>query len=239
MIEGKRVLGLITARGGSKRLPRKNVIPLADKPLIVWTIEAALRSRFIDRLILSSEDEEIIRVAREAGCEVPFRRPPELAADDTPGVAPVLDALERVAVYDYVAVLQPTSPLRTTEDIDATIQRVVELEAASVVTVVRVTKPPEWMYTIDEGGRLQSRMNLIALPERRQNAAPTYSLNGAVYCAEVETLRRERELVMAGTVAHEMPPERSADVDTELDLLWCEFLLSQRMHIGADVRGED
>nr|HPK54819.1 acylneuraminate cytidylyltransferase family protein [Smithellaceae bacterium] len=117
MIQGKTVLAIIPARGGSKGIPRKNITNLAGKPLIAWTIEEAKKSKYIDRLILSSEDNEIIQVAKEWGCEVPFIRPRELAEDDTLGIEPVLHALNTIKKkYDYVVLLQPTSPLRSVDD---------------------------------------------------------------------------------------------------------------------------
>jgi CMP-N,N'-diacetyllegionaminic acid synthase len=114
MINGKTILGIIPARGGSKGIPRKNLIIFGGKPLMAWTIEAGLQSHYIDRLILSSEDEEIIAVAREWGCEVPFIRPAELSRDDTPGIEPVIHAIKTLKTsYDYIILLQPTSPLRS------------------------------------------------------------------------------------------------------------------------------
>src|ERR1039458_650454 len=118
MINDKTVLGVVPARGGSKGVPRKNIRMAAGKPLIAWTIEKALKSQYIDRLVLSSEDLEIMEVALRYGCDVPFRRPVELASDDTPGIAPVLHVLEKLPGYSYVALLQPTSPSRAAEDID-------------------------------------------------------------------------------------------------------------------------
>jgi CMP-N,N'-diacetyllegionaminic acid synthase len=119
MFEGKTILAIVPARGGSKGVPRKNIRLLAGKPLIAWTIDEAKKSRYIDRLILSSEDDEIIEVAREFGCEIPFKRPDELAQDDTPGIESVIHAINTLEEkYDFVVLLQPTSPLRTVEDID-------------------------------------------------------------------------------------------------------------------------
>lgn len=234
MIDGKRVLGLITARGGSKGLPRKNVLPLAGKPLIAWTVEAARASATLSRVVLSSDDDDIIRVAEAFGCEVPFRRPARLAADDTPGIAPVLHALGELDGFDYVVLLQPTSPLRTAADIDGAVWRCVSSDAPSCVSVVAVNKPPQWMYTLGEG-RLRPILSSGSPLRRRQDAAPVYALNGAVYVADVDDLRRTRSFVTDATVGYVMPPERSVDVDDELDLRWCAFLLTQqqRSHGGG------
>src|ERR1700733_1950126 len=112
------VLGLIPARGGSKSIPRKNIKDIAGKPLIAWTIESALGSGLLAAVVVSTDDLEIGEVARRYGAETPFVRPAELARDDTPGVAPVLHALEVLPGFDAVLLMQPTSPLRTTEDIN-------------------------------------------------------------------------------------------------------------------------
>ncbi len=123
MIDEKKILAVIPARGGSKGVPRKNIRDLAGKPLIAWTIEAAKKSKYIDRLILSSEDPEIIAVAKSYGCEVPFVRKIELAQDDTPGIEVVLDAVQRCLGYTHVLLLQPTSPFRTHKHIDDLIEK--------------------------------------------------------------------------------------------------------------------
>ena len=114
-----KVLAVIPARGGSKGLVRKNILDLAGIPLIAWTIEAAKRSKYIDRVVLSSDDDEIMAVAKHYGCEVPFRRPSALASDDAASLDVLFHAIEKVPGYDYVILLQPTSPLRTFTDIDS------------------------------------------------------------------------------------------------------------------------
>ena len=129
MIEGLSVLGLIPARGGSKGVPRKNIRLVAGRPLLAWTIDAARASRYLDRLVLSTDDCEIGAVAIAAGCEVPFLRPPELARDDTPGIDPVLHALGQLPPFDIVVLLQPTSPLRLASDIDGCIERMLAARA--------------------------------------------------------------------------------------------------------------
>lgn len=115
-------LAIIPARGGSKGVPRKNIRNLAGKPLIAWTIEEAKKSKYINRVILSSDDNEIIEIAKNYNCEVPFVRPKNIAEDNTPGIDPVLHAIKQCPGYDYVVLLQPTSPLRTVEDIDGCIR---------------------------------------------------------------------------------------------------------------------
>ncbi|ARU60412.1 acylneuraminate cytidylyltransferase [Tumebacillus avium] len=226
MIGTKRVLAVIPARGGSKGVPRKNIRELAGKPLIAWSIEAATKSKYVDRVILSSEDDEIIQTAQTWGCDVPFVRPAELAADDTPGIDPILHALEQQPDYDYVVLLQPTSPLRTSADIDATIEQMLSAKAPCCVTVTEPSKSPYWMYTLQANNRLQP---LIQQPlvTRRQDLPKAFALNGAVYVAETQWLKETKSFLAEGAIAHVMPSERSFDIDTELDLFLADAILKQ------------
>lgn len=216
MINGKSIIAIIPARGGSKGLPRKNVRLLGGKPLIAWTIEAAWASRYLDRVILSSDDDEIITVAATYGCDVPFKRDPTLAADDTPSIEVVIDALERCSGYDMVVLLQPTSPLRTAEDIDKAIEQCEALNAPACVSVCETEQSPYWMYTLEHGARL-----LPIIPSstftRRQDLPSAYILNGAVYVAQTDWLFKEHTFISAATVAYVMPTARSIDIDTEDD----------------------
>lgn len=224
----KTFLAIIPARGGSKGVPRKNLHMVAGKPLLAWTVEAAKKSRYIDRLILSSEDAEIIAAALSLGCEVPFVRPVELARDDTPGIEPVLHALQVLPEkYEYVVLLQPTSPLRRAEDIDACIARCVEQEAVACVSVTEATQHPYWMYQLVQEGFLRPFLPQEKVPVRRQDLSPVYALNGAVYVARCDWLQEKRTFLSEETVAYVMPPERSIDVDSMYDLLLAEFLLTE------------
>lgn len=153
MIDNKRVLAIIPARGGSKGVTRKNIRNLAGMPLIAWTIEEAKKSKYIDRLILSSEDNEIIETAKEYGCDIPFVRPVHLAEDTTSGIEPVLHALKEIVGYDYVILLQPTSPLRIVEDIDGCIENLIETKSPACVSVTEPTNSPYWMYTVNSEGK--------------------------------------------------------------------------------------
>ena len=227
MINGKRILGLITARGGSKGVVRKNIRDVAGKPLIAWTIEMARKSLYIDRLIISSEDEEIIRIAQEWGCEAPFVRPQQLALDNTPGIEPVLHAIEQIPGYDYVVLLQPTSPLRITEDIDACIERCLSQSANACVSVTEPDKSPYWMYTLDPEYRMRPLLAENHQISRRQDLPQTVALNGAVYVANCNWLLKEKSFVTQETIAYQMPKDRSMDVDTEIDLLIAEIMLKQ------------
>ncbi len=239
MIDGNDVLGVILARGGSKGLPRKNVRDLAGKPLIAWSIEAGHDSEYLDRLILSSDDEEIMGVAEEYGCEVPFQRPAELAQDDTPSMDALLHALEQVESHDYVVLLQPTSPLRTADDIDETVARCHQNGGTACVTVTETDKPPQWMYMLGEKNRLEPVMDQNEAVIRRQDASSTYALNGAVYVADAAWLREMESFLSAQTRAYVMTRERAADVDTKLDLKWCEFLYNHHSTFEVDAAPEE
>jgi N-acylneuraminate cytidylyltransferase len=237
MLADRRILGLIPARGGSQALPRKNVLPLAGKPLIAWSITAALASRYLDRVVLSSDDQEIMDVARAWGCEVPFRRPLGLAAGDTPTIEVVFHALDALPGFDYVVLLQPTSPLRSTMDIDGAVESCIGQSAPSCVSLVCSDKPPQWMYYLGTDHRLTPVLRDEQELTRRQDGLPVYRLNGAVYIASANQLRHTRQFVTKETVGYVMPQDRSPDVDTELDLRWCEFLLANAAQSGGNCRG--
>jgi N-acylneuraminate cytidylyltransferase len=227
MINGQSVLAIIPARGGSKGVPRKNIREVAGKPLIAWTIAEAKKSKYIDRLILSSEDKEIIQVALEYGCEVPFVRPSELAQDDTPGIAPVLHAIVNLPEkYEYVVLLQPTSPLRSVADIDECIAKCALADSNACVTVTQAEQSPYWMYSVSHEGSVVPIVKNDGYL-RRQDLPTAYVLNGAVYVARTDWLKRAKQFVAAETKAVIMPAERSLDIDTEDDLKTLSLMLGE------------
>ena len=215
MINGQKVLGLITARGGSKGVPGKNIRVVGGKPLIAWTIEAAQTSKYLDRLILSSDDDITIEVAKTYGCEVPFKREVHLATDDAPSIDVVLDALNRFPEYDWIILLQPTSPLRTADDIDGALKKCIELGSPTCVSVCETDQNPYWMYTQKES-RLQPVINVPQIA-RRHDLPRVYMLNGVVYVARSDWLRITRNFMSTETVAYIVPPNRSYDLDSEQD----------------------
>jgi N-acylneuraminate cytidylyltransferase len=218
LIEGRKVLGLITARGGSKGIPRKNLQDLGGRPLIAWTVTAARGSRYIDRIVVSTEDPEIAGVARQLGVEVPFERPAGLAADDTPGMDPVFHALGVLPGYDWVVLLQPTSPLRVAADIDACLEHCFRCAAPACISVSEPGYSPYLTFSLDDRGRITPLLGWTHVNARRQEMPKVYALNGAVYVADVAWLLKQRSFVSADTVAYAMPPERSIDIDTPADL---------------------
>lgn len=229
MIDGLRVLALIPARGGSKGLPGKNILPLGGRPLLAWTIRAARASRYIDRLVLSSDDPAIIAVAEQEGCEVPFRRAPALATDEASSVDVVVDAIGRLPGHDIVVLLQPTSPLREAADIDATLETLSRRGAEACVTVRSAEEHPYWTFRLDDDARLSPYCTPAdGIPAQRQRLPAAWCLNGAVYAARIPAFLRSRSFLGPHTVAQPMPAERSADIDTRADLERVEQALRER-----------
>lgn len=229
MLGSRRVLAIIVARGGSKGLPRKNVLPCGGKPLIAWSIEAASASKLVDRAIVSSDDAEILATARQYGGDVPFERPADLATDTATMDAVVLHALDALRAdaecFDVCVLLQATSPLRTAADIDGALETMARLSVPSVASVTPPAKPPYWMYSVGPSGLLQPLLPELANTPQRQALPPTYVLNGAVYAVDVRWLAEKRRWVNEETAAYVMPPERSIDIDTALDLIVANALL--------------
>jgi CMP-N,N'-diacetyllegionaminic acid synthase len=228
MIAGKTVLGLVQARGGSKGVPHKNIRPVGGKPLLAWTIEAAKKSKFIDHVILSSDDAEIIEVAKSLGCAAPFVRPSQLAQDDTPSIDSVLHALSMVPDYDFLVLLQPTSPLRSAEDIDNCIEYCVSNSANACVSVAESLQSPYWMYKIVQDGAIERLMPHADSYIRRQDLPVTYVLNGALYVANCAWLRNHKTFLTKETRAYVMPQERSIDIDSEMDFQILDTILRKK-----------
>jgi len=217
-------LALIPARGGSKGIFRKNIRLIAGKPLIAWTIMAALAVKEVDCVVVSTDDEEIATVARQWGAEVPFLRPAELASDEAPGIAPVLHAIEHLPNHADLLLLQPTSPLRTSTHIKALLDFARENEASSVVSVREVDDHPAWMFRRSEGGVLD-RFATSDPTARRQDLPELFTLNGAMYWIATDRLRQTKQLVNEDTLGFVMDSESSVDIDTMFDWRIAELLL--------------
>jgi CMP-N,N'-diacetyllegionaminic acid synthase len=229
MIARKSVIAVIPARGGSKGLTRKNLRPVAGKPLIEWTFKAAAESRFIDRIILSTDDPEISAWATELSCEVPFRRPDHLATDDASSIDVVCHAVNEVAGYDIVVLLQPTSPLRSAADIDAALSTMERSSAPACVSVRKADDHPYLVFSVSESGVLMAYVpDRPVGVTRRQDLPPAWCLNGAVYCARIPWLLEKRTFVSSETVPYIMKRDQSIDVDDYEDLLNAERALLER-----------
>jgi len=225
-----RILAIIPARGGSKGLPNKNCRQLCGKSLLQRTFETAQQAKRLERVVLSSEDATIIAHAKSMDCEVPFVRPAELATDTTPGIAPILHAITELPEYDYVVVLQVTTPLRSAADIDHCIQTCIANNSPACVSVTATRFHPNWCYHVDANQHLQpliSESQTAPQAYQRQQLNPTYTLNGAVYVAKTSWLLQHKTFISEQTTAYVMPPERSIDIDSEFDFLLAQTLLTK------------
>ena len=231
-VESAPTLALVVARGGSKSIPRKNLALLAGKPLLAWTVEAALGCQAPLRVVISTDDEEIAQASTRYGASQPFLRPAELAQDDTPTVPVVMHAVEQLATGGYtperVLLLQPTSPLRTAHDIDAAIAIAHEYEGASVVSVSPAAQHPHVMKRITHEGLLED-FDEHPPAGRRQDLEAAFALNGAIYITPAQWLASHKTLYAEKTYGYVMPPERSIDVDDAWDLRLCELILRDRL----------
>ena len=231
-----RILAIITARGGSKRLPGKNIRPFNGKPLLHWTIQAAqaCRELFHD-LILSTDDEEIVRSAEKAGLRVPYMRPAELATDTAGSLRVVQHVTQWIenrdkVQMDWILILQPTSPLRTAEDIRAAIGMASQSKSQcdSLVSVSELTVHPAFAKRIDVEGYLRCWSTEEKEGTRRQDAGPpAYARNGAIYLTRRDVLVNANSLYGERILPMMMPNERSVDIDTEFDFRFAEFLQQQ------------
>jgi CMP-N,N'-diacetyllegionaminic acid synthase len=194
------------------------------KPLISWSIEAALSSSLMNDVVVSTDDPEIAVIARNAGAQVPFMRPVEFAQDDSPGVDPVLHALDQLPQYEFVMMLQPTSPLRNSRDIDACLRLFEERRARSVVSICETNVHPHWLYRLNADQSL-TRFLLDATNEPRQKLPKAYAVNGAIYLVDVKWLREHSAFVGPETISYVMPATRSADIDTQLQWDVAEFMM--------------
>jgi len=234
MIDGRKVLGLITARGGSKALPGKNLRRLGGRTLIDWCVAAALGSRCIDRVVTSTDSAEIAKEARRCGSDVPFLRPAHLAGDDASSAAVLMHALDTLdESFDIVVLLQPTSPLRQAEDIDGCLALCVGAGAHSATSVCEAVPPPTWIYTLDDADRMQPILPERPQTTRRQDQPTYYVSNGAVFVVTVPWFRDEQRFITGGTLAYVMPRERSVDIDDARDLWLAERIIHERQQQGT------
>lgn len=221
-------LAIIPVRSGSKGLPNKNILPLAGKPLMHWTIEAALASGVFSEVFVSTDSQLYAEIAEQAGVSVPILRPEHLATDQASTIDVVLDVLNyfsaRGKEFDEVAVLQATSPLRTAQDIQQAVSLMTERRAPSVISVAPAEHPPLWTQPLAEDLCMSSFAEAIR-DQPRQALGKFYRLNGAIYLAKAEFLRTQKTFLTPETVAFVMEMRRSVDIDTEMDFLWAEFIL--------------
>jgi CMP-N,N'-diacetyllegionaminic acid synthase len=225
------VLYFIPARGGSKGLPGKNIKNLGGKPLIVRTIEAAKNAILKGDVVVSTDSEEIASVAKNAGAIVPFLRPAHLAADETPTMDVLFHFLElekkKNNNYELIILLQPTSPLRTAEDINNAYALLKERNAPAVVSVCECDHHPLWSNELPENLSMKNFMRPEVRGKNRQQLPKYYMLNGAIYIAQTDYLQKHKTFIADETIASIMPKERSVDIDSEADFVLAEYFISK------------
>jgi len=225
MSEIGRVLAVIPARAGSKGLPGKNHLTLSGKPLIQWTIEAALQTSGIDQVVVSSDDEVVINLAESLGVSV-HRREAALSDDTAQASAVIADALGHFPGFQTLVYLQPTSPLRASIHIEEALQRFNASLKVPVISVTKVTQPPEWMYTLDADGQMIPY--ILSEELRRQDTKIKYIPNGAIYIADINLLS-ENGYVFANSSPqpYVMDSRTSVDIDDKFDFDLAEWIIKQ------------
>ena len=216
-MKNRTFLAIIPARGGSKRLPRKNVLDLNGKPLIAWSIEAGVKSSYINKVLVSSDDSEILEISKQYGAET-IIRPDELASDTATTFDAIKHSIENSEPYDYVVLLQPTSPLRDTKQINEAIDLLIEKNADAIVSVCEMDHSPLWSNTLDDSLSMEGFLKNEVLNKRSQDLETYYRLNGAIYICKTEKLLEEESFFLKENIfAYVMDRESSIDIDEEID----------------------
>ena len=226
MYKNKNFLAVIPARGGSKRLPGKNILDLCGKPIIAWSIEAGLNSSYIDKVVVSSDDEDILDTAKKFKAEI-IKRPKQLASDTASSFDVVKHAIDNLESYDYIVLLQPTSPLRNNKHIDKAIEFLEEKNADSIISVCEVNHSPLWSNTLQEDCSMNTFIKEEFINKRSQDLEKYYRLNGAIYICKISKFLKEREFFLGeNTYAFIMNREHSIDIDEKIDLEFARVLAS-------------
>ena len=224
------IVAVIPARGGSQRLPGKNIKLLVGKPLIAWTIEAAINSQLVNTVVVSSDDDEILKIANKYPVEVQ-KRPDYLATATATTFETLVSCLNVLAEegreFEQIMLLQPTSPLRTSEDIDRAVQLKKDSGASSVIGVCECEHSPLWANVLNGQGEMDDFLPSHLLNKRSQDLPTYYRLNGAMYISDVEKFKDNFGFFMTKSRAYIMPPERSIDIDTEIDFKLCRLMLEE------------
>ena len=224
----EKIIFIIPARGGSKGVPQKNIRFLAGKPLIAYTIDCTLNSKYINKVVVSTDDQEIATISEKYGAEV-VKRPDSLATDNSPTIDAVFHVLESLKIQNekqtVIVLLQPTSPLRTSQDINSAIDLFFKNECDSVISVCECQHSPYWAYKIDNH-YLKTILGNNYLKMRRQDLPKSYIPNGAIYISTVAVLQESRSFNSPRTIPYIMPSIRSVDIDNELDFIVAESIIN-------------
>jgi len=229
MYKNKTYLAVIPARGGSKRLPRKNVLDLAGKPLIAWTIEASLNSPHIDKTLVSSDDDEILSIAKRYSAET-IKRPSKFASDTSSSFDAIKHAIETTTLqYDYVVLLQPTSPLRNKHNINAAIELLEQKKADAIISVCEIEHSPLWANTLPDNGAMNNFLRKELINQRSQDLPKHYRLNGAIYICKTDKLLKEGSFFIKDNIfSYIMKAEQSIDIDSSTDFSFAKWSMENK-----------
>lgn len=233
MINNKKVLVYIPARSGSKGIKDKNIIEICNKPLIHYSIDAAKKSKYVDKVIVSTDSERYAKIAKDCGAEVPFIRPTELAQDNSVEIDSAIHTLDWINKnlnehFDIIIKLQPTSPLRTSEDIGKALELFIEKDADSVISVSESAISPFWMNTLPEDHSMKDFISENTKITNRQQLPKYYQLNGSIFISTPEIIHK-RTWYGERSFAYVMPQERSIDIDNQLDLEFVRFIIKKSL----------
>lgn len=235
MYKNKKILAIIPARGDSKGVPRKNIKPLKGKPLIAYSINTALKSKLIDRVIVSTEDKRIAQISKKYGAEIPFLRPKELATDKSPTIDTILHSIgwfeNQKKYFDVIILLEPTSPLRQTEDIDKCIKMLINIKGAkAIVSIAKLEScHPEFNIVLNKKGfikKLNNSTNFRTL--RRQDLREVYFFDGTIYASYINTIKEKKTFYHNLTLGYIVPRYKSLEIDEPLDLILAKALIKAR-----------
>jgi CMP-N-acetylneuraminic acid synthetase len=227
-----KILAIIPARGGSLRLPGKNIKLLGGKPLIEWSIDVARKVPSIDRIFVSTDCNDIADVCKQAGLDVPILRPKDLASDNSPTIDGVKHAIEylkgRGEIYDFVLLLQPTSPLRSSDHVRKAIDIVSSKNADAVISVCKCEHSPIWTNSLPRDFSMSNFLDLKFKNMRSQDLPVYYRLNGAIFLVNIDKLYEEETFILSSnSYALEMDSMASVDIDYEIDFLLAETIIKQ------------
>jgi CMP-N,N'-diacetyllegionaminic acid synthase len=223
VLGSKQVLAVIPARGNSKRLPGKNLKLMNGVSLLERAIKLAAGSKFVDHVVVSSEDNDILKHAEDYGADV-IKRPEGLSKDTSATIEAVLHACDMLVSYDVVVLLQPTSPLRASSDLELAFNKMLEAGAEQVISVCEVDHPVQWNVQLSEKSEISFIHSVEERSKRSQDYKPIYRLNGAIYISDIDFLNQSKTFVSDDAVACVMPRERSVDIDTFYDFYLAESI---------------
>ena len=241
MYKKKTFLAIIPARAGSKRLKNKNILTLNNKPLIGWTIEAGIKSRYIDELIVSTDSDKIVKISKKYGAKIPFLRPQNLAKDKSKTSDVVKHAINFYhkkfnKFFDFILILQPTSPLRNNKDIDDAIKFMFNKKADAVISVCELNHPYIWSGKIPKNKKMNKFFEKSGFKNRSQDQTKSFRLNGAIYiCNSSKFLKQNSVFLKKNIYAFEMPKEKSIDIDTKLDFYFAEIIFQNLFSANNDL----